>query len=430
MSVRTMLGVSWSMPPGLYPRSIQVARLMKGLQPLGWQSTILTPRAQDRSPAEPIDPDLAATYAGAYDELGVDVSRVDAATGPLLARWRQWAGGEAELSDDELWTARAIAAAERHIRHRRVDVLVTFAQPWSDHQIGLALAEWHRGLPWVAHFSDPWTDSLYYANYPEDIRQRWRGIEDRVVARADAVVFTNRYARDLVMAKYPQAWHHKAHVVPHVTDPDLLAMLSPIHPPPAHGRPLKLAHVGNLLVGRRRGHALFEALALLHRRRSLAGRLEMVLLGGGSGLYEAREKVFELSLEPVVTFHPRVSHRESLKAMAATDVLVIIDAPAATNVFMPSKVVDYLMARRPILALTPSSGSTADIMRALDYPIVDSDDSARLAGVIEGLLDQHERGGLTVSTRVDACLADYALAGVSRTFAGILDAARAARSRA
>ena len=42
---------------------------------------------------------------------------------------------------------------------------VSFAQPWTNHLVGMRL---HRdsGLPWVAHFSDPWIDSPYQQGSP------------------------------------------------------------------------------------------------------------------------------------------------------------------------------------------------------------------------------------------------------------------------
>lgn len=412
------------MPPGLYPRSIQVARLLKGLQRAGWHGTVVTPRPADRSPADPIDPDLVTSYSGHYETVAVDVSRVDPEFGARWRRWRQRLHGENELSGDALWTVRATAAARHHIRANRSDVLVTFAQPWSDHRIGLALAQWHRHLPWVAHFSDPWTDSLYESGSPEALRLE-RAAEAAVVERADAIVFTNRYAADLVLRKYPERVRRKAHVVPHTTDPDLLADAGAAGPPPSQGRRMRLSHIGNLFAGKRRAHALFEALAMLNRRRPLADRLELVLLGAGSGLYEAREKIFELAIESLVNLHPRVSHRESLAAMASSDVLVIIDAPAATNVFMPSKVVDYLMARRPILALTPATGPTAEVMTQLRYPIVDPENAAQIADAIDALLTRYEAGSLTPSQLGADHLTQFSLDETAGAFSAILDRARA-----
>lgn len=419
-----LLAVSWCMPPGLYPRSIQVARLLKGLDAVGWRTSVITPRAADRSPDDPSDPELSAIYEPYYVTVPVAVSRVDPEFGPAWSRWRQWLRGETGMSDDAVWTHRAIARGKSFIRSNRVDVLATFAQPWSDHRIGLALAEWAPWLPWVAHFSDPWVDSLYSAGTPEERQREDRRTEARVIERANAIVFTNHFAAELVMAKYPDELRAKAGVVPHTTDPDLLRHPGSVQPRTEPARPLQLSHVGNLFVGRRRANALFEALALLNQRLPLAGRVELRLIGAGSGLYEAREKVFELSLERIVTFQPRVSHLESLAAMAASDVLVIIDAPARTNVFTPSKLVDYLMARRPILALTPPIGSTAEIVGALGYPVVDGEDAAAIANAIELLLGRHESGTLGPAQDDTAVMRQFSLDETARAFVGALDRAR------
>ena len=45
--------------------------------------------------------------------------------------------------------------------------------------------------------------------------------------------------------------------------------------------------------------------------------------------------------------------------------LLVIDAPADESLFLPSKLIDYLPARKPILGLTPARGASADLIRAL-----------------------------------------------------------------
>ena len=41
---------------------------------------------------------------------------------------------------------------------------------------------------------------------------------------------------------------------------------------------------------------------------------------------------------------------ESARRAAAADVLLVIDAPADESLFLPSKLIDYLPAGKPILA--------------------------------------------------------------------------------
>src|SRR6185369_8897538 len=92
------------------------------------------------------------------------------------------------LPDEKwVWISAASRAALRLAAERRFDVLVSFAQPWSDHLIGLRV---HRatGLPWVAHFSDPWVDSPYLRGQPWQ-RRLWSRMERDVIQTAGAIVF-------------------------------------------------------------------------------------------------------------------------------------------------------------------------------------------------------------------------------------------------
>jgi hypothetical protein len=45
-----------------------------------------------------------------------------------------------------------------------------------------------------------------------------------------------------------------------------------------------------------------------------------------------------------------VGYQESLKLMSEADALLVIDAPADQSVFLPSKLIDYIGAGRPISA--------------------------------------------------------------------------------
>ncbi|MEA2329376.1 MAG: hypothetical protein QOE68_4335, partial [Thermoanaerobaculia bacterium] len=72
----------------------------------------------------------------------------------------------------------------------------------------------------------------------------------------------------------------------------------------------------------------------------------------------------ELGIEDAVQFIGPVSYLESLDRMMAADQLVLIDAEFDdTNIFFPSKLVDYFGSGKPIIAITPPSGATARLLR-------------------------------------------------------------------
>lgn len=50
--------------------------------------------------------------------------------------------------------------------------------------------------------------------------------------------------------------------------------------------------------------------------------------------------------------------------MVDSDGLLIMDAPADLSVFLPSKLIDYIGAARPILGITPP-GTSSDLIRKI-----------------------------------------------------------------
>lgn len=414
---RRLVAVSWSMPPALFPRSIQVARLLKGLQRIGWTSTVVTLDRRSGGSGEPMDPALSDLYASAYQIEPVATREMAKEPWPAPLKWKLGALPPVDVG----WAVDAAAAARRVARRDGSEVLVTFAQPWRDHFVGLAFGR--PRLPWVAHFSDPWVDSLYYRDMPGAERDRDLKCEAAIVKQADLVVFTNHYAADLVMRKYPATWRSKARVVEHACDADLLPIVDQMPGArPAGKRPLRLSYVGTLLAERRTVDDLLAALAKLEARIGIRGRVELVVIGSGSGTDGARQKASELSLDSLVSFQPQVMYLESLAVMRDSDVLVLIDARARTNTFMPSKLVDYLAAHRPIVGITPAVGASADLLRSSGYPLAEPGDVAGIAGAIEGLLDRHE-SGLRPITAPEDVVRRYGLDAVAGAFAGLLDEA-------
>ena len=59
---------------------------------------------------------------------------------------------------------------------------------------------------------------------------------------------------------------------------------------------------------------------------------------------------------------------KSLKLMATSDLLLVVDGPDDLSVFLPSKLIDYLGAQVPILGIVPP-GAAAKLLARLDAPV-------------------------------------------------------------
>jgi len=378
-----LLALSWAMPPLVYPRSVQISRILKALTERGWESSVVT-LAPDADPNGLQDRQLAELYADSYELLPVD-TRESVTRSPLWLRaWRRLRRVDDVATDN--WARRAGRVLRRETSSRQYDVLLTFAQPWIDHVIGLRIKRRNRALPWVAHFSDPWVDNPYVRYSGEDQAARARKHEHDVIRAADAVIFVTRQTADLVMSKYPKAWRSKAAVVGHGYDEDVLRHVRSGEKP--SGR-FRIVHTGSLYGGRG-PQAILQALSAIAQDPEVRKVLDVEFVGYVGSEWVAMTK--DHGLQDFVRFRGKCLYVESLEAALAADLLLLIDAPATLSLFLPSKIVDYMMLRRPILGLTPASGASADVLRSLGYPVVSPDDVDGIATALRVAIDNWRRG--------------------------------------
>jgi glycosyltransferase involved in cell wall biosynthesis len=404
--VQNLLAISWEMPPMYGPRATQVSRVLSKLPASGWSPVVVC-----------MDPKPGGSHwfddsAAPLSNLRLVRVRSPQESFAVRAMWRVLPRLRDYPDTTRLWIRPATRAAMAVTRIDSPAALISFAQPWSDHLIGLRV---HRStrLPWVAHFSDPWADSPYATSRQRSI---WKRMEADVIREATGLVFVTEETADVVMRKYPDAWRAKVSIVPHGFDPRV-----PVSVPTAsdRSRPLRLVYTGRFYRGVRTPLGLFEALAALNRRSPIVGQLEISLVGPQVDDY--RTDAQRLGIAEAVKFNGRVTPSAAAAFAAAADVLLIIDAPSdGASLFLPSKLVDYLAFRKPILGLTPAQGASANLLRQLQCPIVPPDDVNAIASTIADLLGRWRNGTLTVVDSFDAVVAAFDIRNTSRLLSDAL----------
>ncbi len=409
---RRLLAISWDMPPLSGPRAVQVSRTLKHLVPLGWESSVVC--FGPRSGRYNQDPELASRLR-APD--GVTLVPVPSLEERLVFRalWRVLP--PLKLLPDEKWvwigaasrTARRLAPAAPFRRAR----VVRAALVGSSDRLARASSNWTA----VGRAFQRSVD-----RQPVSARPRsgsggiWRRMEADVVREADALVFVNSQTADRVMQKYPASWRRKGHVVPHGFDGDTVCGC---RPPDALIPGCELVYTGRFYDGIRTPESLLRALATLAGRRPLESELHLTLVGTPLGSQQRLAR--DLQLDRVVEFTGRLSFAESARIAAGADVLLLIDAPSDDSLFLPSKLVDYLPMCKPILALTPVNGASADLMRSLGYPIVPPDDEAAIVEAIEALDSWRKGRGVSAYLAQHADVSQrYDIRRTTEAFAAIL----------
>ena len=404
--MKHILAISWTMPPLLMPRSIQVTRTLNRLAELDWATTVLCASPLGLDARITIDPSLEKALGRNYHPVEVASPQPSL---PLRALERYF------FLEHLVWIFKAISQGKELLKSEKFAAIISFAQPWASHLVGLRL---HRlsGLPWVAHFSDPWVDSPYLREMPWQ-RILWRKLENAVIRDADAVFFVNSQTADLVMGKYPSPWRQKTFIMPHGFEAGAVPKMSAAAGP---GRRLRLVYTGRFYRDRRTPEALFHALKMVEDTRDLADQLEVRLIGPFASTYQNLAQ--KMGLGEIVSCRDEVPYSESVAEMAAADVLLVIDAPdKGPNLFLPSKLVEYLAFKKPILGLTPEQGASADLLRHLGCPLVSPDDPAGIARALTRLLDLWQAGQLSVPTEFPAAARQYDIRETTRQLAGVLD---------
>jgi len=340
---------SYAFPPMQVQMTPAVLKGMAGLSRLGYKVDVLC--ADSFSPFLPQDDSLLA-YASEHFS---DVFRVQPKLG-IVGRLRQKSTALARVPDLMAVLHRPAFETLMSLPIQNYRTVIT----WSPfHSVNPVMVRAKRARPemrWIAQFSDPWARNPLEKHFLIRTWSWWN--EPMTVRTADAIVHTSAYARDLMLSTHPAEMRKKTFVIPHCYDEALYPKRAK-----RHNERITLRYVG-VLFGRRSPELLFEAFRkILGERPELRQRLLLEFVGYIPP--EMLQTPAARSLpEGMVRNAGTVDYLKSLEMMYDADILLVIDADTKQNLFMPSKLADYLGADTPIVGLVPKGGSE-DILRDL-----------------------------------------------------------------
>jgi glycosyltransferase involved in cell wall biosynthesis len=257
------------------------------------------------------------------------------------------------------WWLSAVPAGLRLIRKHRPEILWSTYPIPTAHLVAFAL---HRltGIPWVADFRDIMTAN----DYPRkaSLRRVYSWIERAVIRHATCVIHTTPSAQRMYIERYPKLSTSTCRVITNGYDEEDFASVSR----PSRGEldaaePVRLVHSGLIYVDERDPRPFFRALARLRREGIVKpDTLRVDLRGAGSDVYFP-SLIRELDIGDVVHLLPRISYHEALRKCAEATALLLLQGPSCDGQ-IPAKTYEYLRLRKPILALTSTTGDTAQLL--------------------------------------------------------------------
>ncbi|WP_437490013.1 glycosyltransferase [Sorangium sp. So ce1014] len=421
--MRRALLVSYYFPPRFSVGGKRAYRFAKFLPEHGWAATVLTARPP---PGERLD----TSFAEADLLPACDVRR-DYLTDAELARMPRRAlgsDGTVEAPTEaprQVARQRGLARVAAELRYvpvigpdagripalaarigrlaREVGAEVIFASgaPWATVLAGV-LAGRAIGRPVVADFRDPWSFGPMRGMRPAWVRAAVALVERAAVGAAAAFTVTSEMTRDAYAAR---GIARRVASIRTGFDPDAAVA-------PRRDGAVTLVHFGNC-YGERTLAPFVRALAAVARRRSLGpGAIRLLNLGrvAKSDLLLAEE----LGVSRLIEHRTVLPYAEGLGLVAGADLALLIgfgDEPY----LLPGKLYDYLLARAPILAVSPSP-EVARILEATRLGWTHAaGDAAAIERRVEDAVDARAAGRPLVEPD------DEALSGLSaRATAGAL----------
>jgi glycosyltransferase involved in cell wall biosynthesis len=138
--------------------------------------------------------------------------------------------------------------------------------------------------------------------------------------------------------------------------------LAPCYPreQPADSRFL-ITHAGGLLPQRKIDTFLLALRSFLDEDAQRRKETVFRVIGPNAHLF--RQKVQEYGVADVSEHLGEVPFATCMQYLHRSTVLLLVEAPMPSSVFLPSKLADYAGSMRPILAVTPRIGCVADYIR-------------------------------------------------------------------
>jgi glycosyltransferase involved in cell wall biosynthesis len=374
-----LLVVSFWLPPLLEPQSIQIGRLLAHL-PSEFRQYVFTADHSTARRDDALYPEIDRRFAGL-------VRRHYEAGLPRRALRRLFRFFNLMPDPYLCWhfvNSRHISSAWPEVQFDRI---VTFPCPMSSAVFGYWLKR-RLKIPWITFMSDPWADNPYFG-YKGLLKRINSRLEARVMESADLVVTPSEEMSAGLAGLYP-AHSHKLRVLEHSFDASQYVGAAPT------SGPLVLRYLGSY-GGLRSAEPVFKALSHLSQAGRLKPedlKLEMIGTLWRGDVKRYADLIHDLGLERIVGFLPPVAYLDSLRLMREAHALLLIDAPFDGSVYLPSKLVDYFGADRPLLAVTPLDGASARVVRDGGGAPVDPRDIEGIATAIDDLLIRYRSGAL------------------------------------
>jgi len=343
--VKNVLIVSIAAPPYGTPESLQFSKYLKYLSGNNLNFYLVTAKLPKSNWGwRRVDPKYQSTLENFKQIVRVPIyfnKYIHGILNRLIPIWFQ------KPDNERLF----VSGWKKVTRELRVtpDIIYSRSTPISSTVMALKLTH-HYNVPWIMHLSDPWSVSPLLTRHGS-VHDYHIQMEKACFDAATKVCLTSMEQINLYKPKYPQ-YENKFKWFPNVFD-DQDILLHSLE----FTKKITFVHTGNFYGNGRSPKPLLKAIKEVFREDPDILRDTMFLFAG----FQDKSTTILMNeySEFGVHYLGPLDVEETHRMHRSASVLVVIDLelPAQKAVYFPSKTLDYIIARKPIMGIT-TQGST------------------------------------------------------------------------
>ena len=269
----------------------------------------------------------------------------------------------------------------------RPDCIVVFGNPMSVVLAGVLISRIFS-IPVISSLSDPWpwVRNDYNKTNIKFVKAVNSFLETFVFRFSTFIVTNNNQARALYSSFFPGS---NIKTIPHCYDSSLYVHRT--QSKSSISENTKIIRIIGSFYGPRTLDVIYPAFSRYCFANSIdaSGIKFAVELYGSYDETFISESLHKSGLHNLIALKGSVSYIDSLSLMSTADVLLSIDGFVDNNVFLPSKIVDYLGAGPLIVAVTPSGSPTSDLLLNSSHLSLDSINISSLFDVLPSALEKY-----------------------------------------
>lgn len=288
------------------------------------------------------------------------------------------------------WVNSSVKFLQKYLNSNKVDAIISTGPPHSMHLIAQKLHKKNK-LKWIADFRDPWTDLYYNKDFSEQsfAKKKNKILEKSVLKNADCVLTVSESLKEQFSINA-----RRVEVITNGYDNEIRSAEDTVL-----DKLFTISYIG-LLPKQSNPKLFFKVLQeLCSQNEDFKNDLKLNFIGDISD--DVRVEVLKNNLEKNTSFKGYVDHEKAIEFQNKAQVLLLlIPNIEKSKGILTGKLFEYLIAKRPILAIGPEDGDLAEILKETDSGIlIDFSNREQLSSEILKFYHQYKKGNLKVNSK-------------------------------